>query len=128
MLEGIHINNFKAARNLDLPLSSLTFLAGLNGSGKSTVLQALAAIRQTYQAGEPSGLQLSGPLVLLGKGIDVLSEGAAEDTIGIEIVEDGATHKWACKVPTDASQLEFLDSPLAPPHFASKAHFQYLQA
>ena len=35
------IDNFKSLVDFDLPLAKLTCLIGLNGSGKSTVIQAL---------------------------------------------------------------------------------------
>ena len=41
MLTKLKLDNFKAARTLDVHLKQLTVLSGLNGSGKSTVLQAL---------------------------------------------------------------------------------------
>lgn len=40
-LKTIEISNFKAIKNLHLPLSDVTVLVGPNGSGKSSVLQAI---------------------------------------------------------------------------------------
>jgi len=129
MLDGIRLNNFKAARNLDLPLAPLTMLAGLNGSGKSTVLQSLAAIRQSYQVGQGHGMQLGGPLVSLGQGMDVLSEGAKDETITVAVLEGGTEYRWVCEVLPEANQLKFIESPPSPHHgFAANPHFQYLQA
>lgn len=128
MLEHIHLINFKTVRNLGIPLAPLTLLAGLNGAGKSTVLQSLAAIRQSYQSGYSDGLQLRGPLVPLGKGKDVLSEGAKDDTITVEVREAGIELKWVCQVIIDASQLVFLEKPTSVPKFAIDQNFQYLQA
>ncbi|WP_295583806.1 DUF3696 domain-containing protein [uncultured Lamprocystis sp.] len=131
MLERIRLGNFKAARDLDLPLGSLTLLAGLNGSGKSTVLQALAAIRQSYTLGCSTGMRLGGPLVALGQGIDVLSEGAKEETVTVETLDTGGVQRWTYRVPgkePDASELELIDSPTTARGFAVTEHFQYLQA
>ena len=47
MLDSIELRNFKSARHLLVKLAPLTVLTGLNGSGKSTVLQALALIEQS---------------------------------------------------------------------------------
>ncbi len=44
MIESIKFENFKALRNATLPLSPCTVLVGPNGSGKTTVLQALEMI------------------------------------------------------------------------------------
>jgi predicted ATPase len=38
---NFHIDNFKSLVDFDLPMAKLTCLIGLNGSGKSTVIQAL---------------------------------------------------------------------------------------
>jgi predicted ATPase len=45
MIESIRFANFKALRDTTLPLQRFTLLVGANGSGKSTVLQALEALR-----------------------------------------------------------------------------------
>ena len=127
MLESICLNNFKAARSLDLSLAPLTLLAGLNGSGKSTVLQSLAALRQSYLSGQSSGLQLGGPLVRLGQGRDLLSEGA-EEIITVAVQDGGIDFSWVCKVTLDSNQLEFTESPPNLPEFTTGPHFQYLQA
>src|SRR5438552_12129831 len=44
MIESIEFTNFKALRKTTLPLAPFTLLLGPNGSGKTTVLQALQAI------------------------------------------------------------------------------------
>ena len=48
MIDRLTITNFKAFAAADLPLGPYTLLSGLNSSGKSTVLQALALLRQAY--------------------------------------------------------------------------------
>lgn len=130
MLKSIELHNFKVARSLtNLPLAKLTLLTGLNGSGKSTVLQSLAALRQTYQAGHNTALQLSGNLVSLGKGSDVLSESAEEDFISILINDDKEEkYLWTCKSELDSNQLEFTSQPQDPHQFVTTDNFQYLQA
>ncbi len=45
MIESIHFKNFKALRDTTLPLGPLTVLVGANGTGKSTVLQAMELSR-----------------------------------------------------------------------------------
>ncbi len=46
MIKSIWIDNFKSLVNFELPLSKFTCLVGLNGAGKSTVLQAMDFISQ----------------------------------------------------------------------------------
>jgi hypothetical protein len=45
VIEWIEFKNFKALRNAKLPLSRFTLIVGANGSGKSTALQAVLALR-----------------------------------------------------------------------------------
>ncbi|SPT60102.1 DUF3696 domain-containing protein [Actinomadura madurae] len=79
MITRLTIENFKAFAWADVPLSSYTVLSGLNSSGKSTVIQALALLRQAEQSRllrgvGITGLPLNGELVELGTGQDVLHE------------------------------------------------------
>ncbi|MDO0925313.1 AAA family ATPase [Streptomyces sp. TG1A-8] len=111
MINRITLINFKAFRRLELPLGPLTLLTGLNSSGKSSVLQALGLLRQSYEtqmlirarrAG--GGLLLNGDLVTLGTAQDVLHEdfgpveelpSVREPLVGFVIEEDGEQRTWA---------------------------------
>jgi predicted ATPase len=129
MLEHIHLENFKASRDIDVRLTNLTLLGGLNSSGKSTLLQAIGALRQSYDpSGKTDGLSLSGDLVQLGKFSDLLTEGTGGDTVAVVIAEDGTTYKWLFAGTSDANQLKFLEKPPLPPNFLVSSRFQYLQA
>lgn len=46
MIESIYVTNFKSLGNVELALGKFTCLIGMNGSGKSTVLQAVDFISQ----------------------------------------------------------------------------------
>lgn len=81
MITEVRLQNFKAFVDLTVPLGGFTLLAGLNSSGKSSVLQALALMRQGFDAsqrggtsGSGVGLPLNGEYVDLGTGVDVLNE------------------------------------------------------
>ena len=45
MIESIEFRNFKVLRNTTLPLAPCSILVGANGSGKTTVLEALEVVR-----------------------------------------------------------------------------------
>ena len=46
MLKSLRLRNFKGFKAQELPLRRITLLAGLNSSGKSSVIQALLLLRQ----------------------------------------------------------------------------------
>ena len=48
-MKGIEIENFKCFIRKSIPLNQLTILAGANGGGKSTVVQALLFLRRTIE-------------------------------------------------------------------------------
>jgi predicted ATPase len=123
------LENFKASRDVDLRLAPLTVLAGLNSSGKSTLLQAIGILRQSYEPnGRTDGLSLSGELVQLGKYRDILTEGTSGDTVAVTITEQGASYRWAFGGALDANQLQFSEAPARSPTFVISPDFQFLQA
>jgi predicted ATPase len=85
MISQLRLKNFKCFRDLTLPLAPFTLLAGLNGMGKSSVIQSILLLRQSWHDGDLAAgrLALSGALTDLGTGNDILFEGADEDYIGI---------------------------------------------
>ncbi|HAX88752.1 MAG TPA: DUF3696 domain-containing protein, partial [Cyanobacteria bacterium UBA11370] len=87
MIRSINLINFKPFVNQLLQFKSLTLLSGLNSTGKSSVLQSLLLLRQSYQQGllPKTGLALNGELVQIGTAKDALYEGAQEDFIGFDI-------------------------------------------
>ena len=79
MLSSLDLTAFKAFDELHLSLGSLTLLSGLNSAGKSSVLQALSLVRQSFDAAmleqpDRSELLLNGPLVELGTVADIYCE------------------------------------------------------
>ena len=114
MLREIRLANFKCYEALNLNCAPLTLLCGLNGMGKSSVIQALLVLRQSFVTGEleEGRLALSGELVDLGTGRDVFFEGADEDVMKFELHHDEIS--TPCKLSfvysEDADQLEAKDT------------------
>lgn len=54
MLKHVHLENFKALKNLDLDFANMTVLTGFNSTGKTSVIQSLAFIKQSLQRKEIS--------------------------------------------------------------------------
>lgn len=136
MISELSLRNFKAFKSIDLPIAELTILSGLNGSGKSSVMQAIAALRQSNDTRflqDDGGLLLNGELVSLGTGKDVLFEHAEHPRVSISIRDGmgrwGVTSRWdfsyterANLLPTEsAPSVDFVNAPLS-------GGFQFLSA
>lgn len=79
MLSAVSLANFLAFRELRLEMRPLTLLSGTNSAGKSSLLHALALLRQSHLTGTlPDSLLLNGELVELGTGRDVLHDDPVE--------------------------------------------------
>jgi predicted ATPase len=88
MIRSLRLINFKPYGNQLLKFRALTLLSGLNSTGKSSALQALLLLRQSYQQGllQNTGLALNGDLVRIGTAQDAFYERAEQDYIGFEVV------------------------------------------
>jgi len=75
MIEFVRIQRFKTLLDNSFALGRLNLFTGLNGMGKSSVIQALLLLRQSYELNvlQKRGLLLKGAYVNLGVGQDVLS-------------------------------------------------------
>jgi predicted ATPase len=134
MLESIELKNFKAARSLVIPLKPLTVLSGLNGSGKSTVLQAIGLIRQSLLLSSSLTLpflNLRGPLVQLGVGTDVLSDRASNNEIEIALTVNKIRKNWTAEIHGEEDILAIKETVGLPDpieYFLRNCFFQFLQA
>jgi predicted ATPase len=82
MLSELHIANFKCFETLNLRLRPLTLLTGVNGGGKSSVIQALVLLSQTLAEREwGKSLLLEGPDLALGSAADVLNQKSARRSL-----------------------------------------------
>ena len=87
MISLLRLHNFKCFKDQDVSLKPLTLLTGLNSTGKSSVIQSLLLLRQSYQEQPQSsaGLVLGGNLVNLGVGEDVFFENAEDKEMSIGV-------------------------------------------
>jgi predicted ATPase len=109
MIRFLRLKNFKCFEFQELEFGSLTLLSGLNGMGKSSVLQALLLLRQSYQQEllQKTGLALNGDLVQIGTAQDALFEDAEEEIIGLELERINNTRgKWRFNYNKDADVLD----------------------
>lgn len=71
---NLHIQNFKCFEKAEVPINQLTVLAGGNGNGKSSVIQALLLLRRTLEK-KKENIELNGVYCLnLGNSANLTSE------------------------------------------------------
>ena len=134
MIRSLALKNFKSFEDEFLEFKLLTLLSGLNSTGKSSALQSLLLLRQSYQQGllAEIGLALNGDLVCIGTGQDALFEGAKDDSIGFELVlEDGTKGRWRFDYNRESDVIALSESQTDPIVYKSSlfsGNFHYLQA
>ena len=137
MFESLALSNFKAFKQQQIGLRPLTLLAGLNGMGKSSILQSLLLLRQSYQQRALAtdlgiGLVLNGELVQLGTGHDILFDSAEQDEIGFALKFDGHDAHWRFAYDRQADVLRHLPESDVPPSIYEcnlfTDNFHYLEA
>ena len=110
MLRKLEISNFKCFRELEVSLKPLTLLSGLNGGGKSSVLQALVLLSQTMNEREwGKGLLLEGPDLALGTFSDVLNRRASSKEIRIGLSSEDERIVWAFSAEDRRSSIANLE-------------------
>jgi len=88
MITNIYVQNFKAFQEAEIPPCPLNIFTGLNGMGKSTFLQSLLLLRQSYRQNTllDKGLLLNGEYIEIGKGKDAYAMyGTTEKLITFEV-------------------------------------------
>ena len=87
MLQRFGLRNFKAFRQQSFDLAPITVFVGRNGTGKSSVLQALALLKQSSKAGKQvySAVDRSPVLVDLGEFSDVVHKGDRSVALGLQL-------------------------------------------
>ncbi len=136
MITRIEIDNFKAIKHLELDCSGLNLLTGLNGMGKSSVMQTMLLLNQSNGNGNLSinGLNLKGEWINIGVGKDALYENADKEIITFNFkFKDLGEKKWEFGYDSTADTLPFLEGLEPPKNFEELSlfdnqRFQYLSA
>lgn len=90
MIKALTLNNFKSHIHSYIRFSNLTVLTGVNGCGKTAVIQSLLLLRQSFMNNRlKAGLDLNKPLCSIGTGQDALSQWAQNGVISFEIENSG---------------------------------------
>lgn len=87
MLQSIRIKNYKVLKDIELKLSNFTLISGLNNMGKSSLIQVLLLLRQSFEQKvlTSKGLLLNGGYTNIGKGKDALSTDAEEEQFRFDL-------------------------------------------
>ena len=89
MIQRIEASNFKCFKDISLEMSNLNLLSGINSMGKSTIIQMLLLLRQSYEQNAlEKGIYLNGKYTNLGVGKDVLYTEAEENRIKMKISDE----------------------------------------
>lgn len=94
MIKKIYLKNFKCFEEISLECGELNLFTGINGMGKSTLIQALLLLRQTFEKSSPSEkghLSLNGKYVNLGKTEDISYWYRKDEDIQIIVEEEEQT-------------------------------------
>jgi predicted ATPase len=135
MLERINLRNFKSIKDYPFDLENLTLFSGLNGMGKSSVLQSLLLLRQSYEAHllPDTGISLTGEYVRIGTGKDLLFTDANDEFIDIELFWSASNLSFRFKYqeksdmqPIERRVADVNGNPFVESLFTSA--FQYLSA
>lgn len=95
MLKQIYIKNFKCFDEFILQLKHVNVLSGVNGMGKSTIIQSLLLLQQSFQNdNRMNGLYLNGKYIHLGNGQDILHERAEDEWIELGYTDETGNHIW----------------------------------
>jgi len=134
MITDLLLRRFKRFVHLRLPLHNLTVLTGANGTGKTTVIQAMLLARQASEVSAGFGVvKLNGPYGLeLGEGIDVLFREAEQPKIELELTDSSSyVHRWCFSVSEERCLYLSVDErPEDPPSVftGTDRQFTYLGA
>lgn len=117
MLSKLTLKNFKCYKSQDIHFSGLTVFSGINGAGKSTVIQAILFLRQLAFAGPSKDeddnpvADLNGPLVQFGSMYDLISSwitAAEEEIIEFSACDsNGECYSVSLKSPEKRDEEDF---------------------
>jgi predicted ATPase len=107
MIRSLRLINFKPFTNQFLEFRPLTLLSGINSTGKSSVLQSLLLLRQSYQQTllPNTGLALNGDLIRIGTAQDAFHEGTTKESLGFDITwNENIEATWRFKYDVDSRE------------------------
>jgi len=110
MITELFIKNFKSHLHTVLPIKPLTVLAGLNGSGKSSVIQSLLLLRQSFKKQRLiEALMLKDFLCNIGIGKDAIYQASEDDFLEFGVKTGFSSYSWKFSVHGSKDFLPLLE-------------------
>lgn len=108
MIRSVRLQNLKCFDTLELELAPLTVFSGFNSAGKSTALQSLLLLSQTFRAHHRGrALKLNGDLISLGVPSDILGRSGVSAPLQLGFkTEDMKAFLWDFHLSEDRRFLE----------------------
>lgn len=101
-IDKVKIVNFKSLKEVEIPLSNLNLITGVNSIGKSSFIQALLLIKQNeekfYSLRGSKITNINDIYVQLGNKKDILFEEVFKENIEISIFSDTLNHKLSFNI------------------------------
>jgi predicted ATPase len=118
MIESIGITNFKSLKDVSITTKNLNLFAGLNGMGKSSLIQSLLLIKQSFPSNinNIDDLILNGDLIKIGKGQDALYQFASDENLSFSFkLEKSERIDLEYKYDPSRDRLKSLRNNIFPP-------------
>lgn len=132
MITSVALDNFKRFRHAEVETRAMTVLTGLNGTGKSTLIQALLLARYATEFRDRGVVPLNGVYGLaLGEAAEVLHPEAEFQEISVRLRAESSEYLYRFSVPVQRSlNLPVLERPdISPDVFSEHGRrFAYLNA
>lgn len=115
MIRTLTLHNFKNHNDSKIEFGNLTILTGINGAGKSSIIQSMLLLRDSYLRNDNlKTLYLNGPSFNLGRSDDAVNRNCEEnpDKLCISIKEDSGSYlHFEYQYPEDSTNsLKYIDS------------------
>ena len=105
MLQTLRIRNFKLHEDTKIEFGGLTILTGMNGMGKSTILQSLLLLRQSFLSHRlKKGLNLRGDLVDLGISGKLACQTVDSDELKLNLFFETISRNFSFLYPEDGME------------------------
>lgn len=130
MIKKIKVKNFKCFEEISIDCKELNLLTGVNGMGKSTLIQVLLLFRQTYERNgldSEQAMALNGRYIRLGKIKDISYWYRKDENVCLTVEDDGLG-VWTCNYSENKQALLMECHAVAHGKGLAGSGFEYISA